>query len=69
MIPHHSSAILTSERAQITDPRVKELANRIIEAQHKEIEEMKALIKDLQNNREIKSPAGKPAGLFMFFIR
>ncbi|NLV81652.1 MAG: DUF305 domain-containing protein, partial [Synergistaceae bacterium] len=35
----------------ITDPRVKELANRIIEAQHKEIEEMKALIKDLQNNR------------------
>lgn len=51
MIPHHSSTILTSERAQITDPRVKELANRIIEAQHKEIEEMKALIKDLQNNR------------------
>ncbi len=69
MIPHHSSTILTSERAQITDPRVKELANRIIEAQHKEIEEMKALIKDLQNNRVIKSPAGKPAGLFMFFIR
>lgn len=50
MIPHHSIAILTSERANITDPRVKELANSIIEAQLKEIAEMKALIKDLEND-------------------
>ncbi len=50
MIPHHSIAILTSERANITDPRVKELANKIIEAQRKEIEEMKTLIKDLEND-------------------
>lgn len=48
MIPHHSIAILTSERARISDPRVRDLADRIIEAQRKEIEEMKALIKDLQ---------------------
>jgi len=47
MIPHHSIAILTSSRANITDPRVKDLANRIIEAQKKEIDEMKALIEDL----------------------
>ena len=47
MIPHHSIAILTSSRANITDPRVKELANNIIEAQKKEIDEMKALIEDL----------------------
>lgn len=49
MIPHHSIAILTSERADISDPRVKKLANEIIEAQRKEIEEMKRLIQDLEN--------------------
>ena len=51
MIPHHSIAILTSERAHISDPRVRKLADRIIEAQRKEIDEMKALIKDLENNQ------------------
>lgn len=48
MIPHHSIAILTSERATITDPRVQELADSIIEAQKKEIDEMKALIEELE---------------------
>lgn len=48
MIPHHSIAILTSERADIKDPEVKKLAEDIIEAQEKEIEEMKAMIKRLQ---------------------
>ena len=48
MIPHHSIAILTSERAHISDPRVRELADKIIEAQRKEIDEMKALIADLE---------------------
>ena len=48
MIPHHSIAILTSERAEISDPRVRDLADRIIEAQRLEIDEMKALIADLQ---------------------
>ncbi|KKN86471.1 hypothetical protein LCGC14_0268700 [marine sediment metagenome] len=47
MIPHHSIAILTSERAQITDPRVRKLADEIIKAQVLEIAEMKALIADL----------------------
>ena len=51
MIPHHSIAILTSRRATITDPRVRELAGRIIEAQEREIGEMKALIADLQAKR------------------
>jgi uncharacterized protein (DUF305 family) len=36
MIPHHSIAILTSERAKITDPRVRQLADQIIEAQRRE---------------------------------
>lgn len=47
MIPHHSIAILTSERARITDPRVRKLADEIIESQRREIEEMKILISDL----------------------
>lgn len=49
MIPHHSIAILTSERAAIKDPEVKKLANDIIEAQRREIEEMKSMINRLQN--------------------
>ncbi|OJA05914.1 DUF305 domain-containing protein [Halomonas sp. QHL1] len=48
MIPHHSIAILTSERAKISDPRVRELADEIIAAQRREIEEMKYLINDLE---------------------
>lgn len=47
MIPHHSIAILTSERANITDPRVRDLADEIIEAQRREISEMEILIEDL----------------------
>lgn len=48
MIPHHSIAIMTSERAHIRDPRVRLLADRIIEAQVREIDEMKSLIADLK---------------------
>lgn len=48
MIPHHSIAILTSERADLDDPEVKELADAIIEAQRKEIAEMKAMITRLE---------------------
>lgn len=49
MIPHHSIAILTSERAKIRDPRVRALADGIIETQRREIAEMEALIADLDN--------------------
>ena len=48
MIPHHSTAILTSERAEITDPRVRKLADETIKAQRLEIAEMKALTAALQ---------------------
>jgi uncharacterized protein (DUF305 family) len=44
MIPHHSIAILTSERARLDDPRVRKLADGIIAAQRREIAEMKALL-------------------------
>ncbi|GGD59460.1 DUF305 domain-containing protein [Croceicoccus mobilis] len=50
MIPHHSIAIMTSERAGIKDARVRELANGIIRAQRKEIAEMKWLIDDIEAN-------------------
>ncbi|MEQ8393898.1 MAG: DUF305 domain-containing protein [Thalassobaculum sp.] len=55
MIPHHSIAILTSERAEIRDPRVRHLADEIIKAQRLEIAEMKALIADLNGG-----PAATP---------
>lgn len=50
MIPHHSIAILTSERAKIKDKRVQELATNIIEAQRREIKEMQWLLKDIEKN-------------------
>lgn len=51
MIPHHSIAILTSNRAHIEDPRVRRLADGIIESQRREIEEMKQLIRELEGRR------------------
>lgn len=48
MIPHHSIAILTSERADISDPRARELADEIIQTQREEIAEMERLIEDLE---------------------
>jgi len=48
MIPHHSIAVLTSSRARIQDPRVRRLADGIIESQLREIDEMKALIAELR---------------------
>lgn len=52
MIPHHSIAVLTSERAHISNPRVGELADSIIEAQRREIAEMRWLIADINANGE-----------------
>ena len=48
MIPHHSIAILTSERARLEDPRVRQLAERIVESQRREIDEMKSLLRQLR---------------------
>ncbi|RJE81024.1 DUF305 domain-containing protein [Paracoccus sp. JM45] len=58
MIPHHSIAILTSERANISDPRVRALADAIIDAQRAEIAEMKLYIADIEANGD--APAGTP---------
>ena len=50
MIPHHSIAIMTSSRANISDPRVRKLADEIIFAQDKEIAEMRYLVNDIDAN-------------------
>lgn len=50
MIPHHSIAILTSERAHLRDPRTRRLAKGIMDAQRREIAEMKYLIDDIQRH-------------------
>ncbi len=57
MIPHHSIAILTSERAEITDVRVRELADEIIRAQRKEIDEMEWLLADIAETGEAETQA------------
>ena len=60
MIPHHSIAIMTSSRANISDPRVRKLADEIIFAQDKEIAEMRYLVNDIDANGDAadESPDG-----------
>lgn len=52
MIPHHSIAINNARKASISDPRVRELADQIIESQVREIAEMKLLIDDIERRGE-----------------
>ena len=67
MIPHHSIAIMTSERAQIRDPRVRKLADEIIEAQRREIAEMRYLIADVASGNAMESvyedPPAEPGSI------
>ena len=56
MIPHHSIAILTPNRADIDDPRVRKLADEIIAAQQKEISEMRYLIAVLEGDVDAEVP-------------
>lgn len=50
MIPHHSIAINNATKADLRDPRVRELADEIISSQVREIREMKLLIDDIERN-------------------
>jgi hypothetical protein len=52
MIPHHSIAVNNARKAHISDPRVRRLADGIIESQIREIAQMKLLIEDLQRHGE-----------------
>ncbi len=51
MIPHHSSAIMVSQKAHLKDPEAQQLAKDIIEAQKKEIAQMQAMIRRLEESR------------------
>jgi hypothetical protein len=62
MIPHHSIAILTSERAHIRDPRVRKLADAIIATQRREIAEMRELISSL--DRSSAATSARPLSAF-----
>ena len=61
MIPHHSIAIMTSERAHIRDPEVRKLADGIIDAQVREIAEMKRLIARLESTPVAKNAPDLPS--------
>ncbi|QQN73634.1 DUF305 domain-containing protein [Croceicoccus sp. YJ47] len=62
MIPHHSIAIMTSERASLKDPRVRKLAHDIILAQRREIAQMKYLIADIEEHG-IRTEERLPEGM------
>jgi ABC-type multidrug transport system permease subunit len=47
MIPHHAAAILMAGKAKITDPEIKKLTEEIISSQQKEIDFMKAKLKEM----------------------
>lgn len=51
MIPHHSSAIMTSKNASIKDPEVKQLSIQIIESQEREIKQMKEILKRMESSK------------------
>lgn len=65
MIPHHSIAINNARKASISDPRVRKLADGIIQSQVREIAEMKLLIDDISRNGEhgTKPLPARPAEL------
>lgn len=48
MIPHHGAAILMVEKASLTDPEIKKLAQDIIRAQEAEIAQMKAKLNQIK---------------------
>jgi hypothetical protein len=51
MIPHHSSAIMTSKNANIKDPEVKKLSEQIIKSQEEEIAQMKAILERMKKEK------------------
>ena len=47
MIPHHAAAVLMVKKASLTDPEIRELADKIITSQQEEIQQMKDKLKQL----------------------
>jgi uncharacterized protein (DUF305 family) len=51
MIPHHGGAILMCEQASLLDSRLRELCRTIISSQQAEIDQMKAMLRELEEAR------------------
>ena len=49
MIPHHASALLMCEKADIKDPEIKALCKNILAGQQKEIDQMKLKLKSINH--------------------
>ena len=47
MIPHHSGAILMCNEASLQDQRIRELCKNIVAGQQQEIDQMRAILADL----------------------
>ena len=45
MIPHHSSAIMISNHANIKDPEVLQLADSMVASQEREITQMEGILR------------------------
>lgn len=61
VIPHHSIVIITSERAHIENPEVRRLADGIVDAQVREIAEMKRMIARIEAQPTSDGPADLPS--------
>jgi hypothetical protein len=48
MIPHHASAILMCNQANLSDPEIKVLCQNILSGQQKEIDQMKAKLEEFK---------------------
>ena len=51
MIPHHSGAILMCDGASLQDQRIRELCKTIVTGQQQEIDQMRAILADLNRGR------------------
>ena len=51
MIPHHSGAILMCDEASLQDQRIRELCKTIVAGQQQEIDQMRAILADLNRGQ------------------
>jgi uncharacterized protein (DUF305 family) len=51
MIPHHPGAILMCDEASLQDQRIRELCNTIVTGQQQEIDQMRAILADINRDR------------------
>jgi hypothetical protein len=60
VIPHHSAALLTSERAHVRDPKVGRISDGVIEAQEREISAIRQSVGNLETDSVPTDAKGLP---------